>query len=267
MAKEREARMEDAAKEVREQVKQDGLEWSEADNDEGDGGRPVQLIRQDPAMNPRDGGSKVNQTERLAREKIESKKRKELKQAAKVVSGHVDTWNSKDEGAEWADRVVPASDVESTEPGSGTTAAVEGWLPKVPDREAVSSAGGATNPTDGLAKLDDGGRTLPVDQGPANSASQGIVASDNEILKPLNEVPAPVDHGNIDSDFGVEGTQQMSAKETKHDEPTQAAETSSPLQSSTTDGVNGKSPPIPQSLLDRLALLEAMDEEEGGVRL
>lgn len=267
MAKERDARMEYAAKEVKEQVKQDGQEWSEADNDEGDGGGPVQLIRQDPAMNPRHEGSKVNQTERLAREKIESNKRKEQKQAAKVASGHDNTWNSKDERAEWADRVVRASDVVGTEPGSGTTAAVEGWVPEVTGRQAVSSAVGVTKSTDGLAKLDDGGRTLPDDQEPANSASQGFVASNNERLKPSNGVPAPADHAIINPGFGFDGTQQMSAKETKHGGPTQAAETSNPLQSSTTDGANDKIPPIPQSLLDRLALLEAMDEEEGGVRL
>lgn len=266
MTKERNSRMEDAAQEAQEQVKQDGQEWSEADNDEGDGGQPVLLIRQDPALNPRDGGSKVNRAERLAREKVEAKKRKDQEKPAKVASRYVDTWNTKDEVPEWADQIVPVStDEEGTKPSNGATSAVEGWLSKSTDREAVSwadhegisPADGATKSSDERAKLDEHRRSLSVDQGLANSASQGVLASDHEPLKPSNKSSAH---------FGFVAMQKTSARETSLAEPIQAAEVSNPLQSPTSEGVDEESV-VSDLMLQRLASLESMDSEEGGVPL
>lgn len=199
ITKEREARMEDAAKEAKEQAKQDGEEWNEVDNDEGDGGQPAKLIGQHPALNPRIGGSKVNRAEQVAREKLEAKKLKKLEEAAKSTSGDVDTWDTKVEGSGWA--------------------------------------------------------------------NQGVAVSFHEPLKPSHETPAPVERASIDSDFGLDGTLKTGGKETSHAGPIQAAETSNPVESSTIDGVNDESVPISTRLLGRLALLEAMDEEDGGVRL
>lgn len=276
IAKERDARMEDAAKEAKEQAKQDGEEWIEADNDEGDGGEPVEPKKQEPALNPRNGGSKVNRAERSARETIETKKRKDQEEAAAVASGDVDTRDEKNAVTEWANQGVAASsDVEGTEPSNGSKAVADGWLSHVIDQEAVSSADhegvippdGATNSTVGLANLDDHGRTLSVDQGPSDSAGQGILASNHKHLKPSNDLPAPADGASIPSGFGFDGMQKMSAKETSHTGPIQTAEGPNPPQNSTMDGVKEESVPIPAYMLERLALLEAMDVEDGGVRL
>lgn len=228
MTRERNARMEDAAQEAQEQVKQDGQEWSEADNDEGDGGQPVQFIRQDPALDPRDGGSKVNRAERLARETVEAKKRKDQEKLAKVASRDVDTWNTKDEVLEWADQIVP-----------------------------VSSDGEGTKPSDERAKLDEHRLSLSIDQGPANSANQGVVASDHEPLKPSNK---------ISSRFGFVATQKTSARETSLVRPIQAAEESNPLQSPTNEDVDEESV-ISDLMLQRLVSLESVDSDGGGVPL
>lgn len=280
IAKERDARMEDAAKEAKEQARQDGEEWIEADNDEGDGGEPAEPKKQEPALNPRNGGSNVNRAERSAREKIETKKRKDQEEAAAVASGDTDTRDEKNAVKEWADKGFPASsDVEGLNPSNGSKAVADGRLSHMIDQEAVSSADcEGVIPPDGaihstihstlwLANVDDYGRTLSVDQGPLNSAGQGILASDHKPLKPSNEVPDPADGASIQSGSGFDGMQEMSAREKSHTGPIQAAEAPDPPQNSTMDVVKEESVPIPARMLERLALLEALDAEDGGVRL
>ncbi|MCJ1464932.1 hypothetical protein MMC07_003547 [Pseudocyphellaria aurata] len=216
MARERDARMEDVAEEARQQVKQDGQEWSEADNnDEDDGGQPVQLIKQDPALNPRNGDSKVNRAERLARENLAAKKQKEDEEAAKVASGDIDAWGTKNETTEWADQgVVVSSNIEGTKLDNATTAAVE-------------------------------------DERHSTSASRA----------------APGDRGSVDSGFGLDGMQEHGVNETSHAGVIPATASFS-LQKPTVDKTIDESVPVSTRLLDRLAMLDAMDDdEEGGVPL
>lgn len=237
IAQERDARMEDAAKEAKEHAKQDGEEWNLADIDEGDGGRPVPLICKDPALNPRNGGSKVNRAERSAMEKLAEREQKKQTEAASVTSGDVHTWQTKDEPTGWADDGGAVSyHVEGSEPGKGVTTA-EGGLSKFTDQKAVSSAD-------------------------HDSVSLADGATDS--------TGAPTDRTNIESGIGLDGLQELGARKTSPAEPIQQpTETSNPLQSSTIEQVDEESVPVPAHMLERLALLEAMDEDadEGGVRL
>lgn len=238
IAKERDARMEDAAKEAKEQAKQDGEEWNVADKDEGDGGRPVPIIREDPVLNPRIGGSKVNRAERSAMEKLAAKEQKKQEDAASVTSGDVDTWHTKDEPTGWADHGgAVSSHADGSKSGKGVTADVEGGLSKLNGQKAVTSAD-----------------------------HEGVSAADGA----TDSTGAPTDRANIESGIGFDGLPELSASETSHAGPIQQpAETSNPLQSSTVEQVNEESVPTPTRLLDRLALLEEMDEDgdDGGVRL
>lgn len=257
LTKERDARMEDAAEEAKEQAKQDPEEWSEADNEEGDGGEPVRLISQEPTLNPRSGGSKVNRAERLAREKLEAKKRKEQDEAS---SGDVDTWDTKNAATKQADQgVAMSSNAESKKLGNETTPAADGWLSNATGQHAALS-------TDGPAKMDDHGQALSADQGRTKLADQQALTSNDQSLKPSDGIPATADRASSGSGFGFNGTEEMSARETSRAGLSLVVETPNPPQASTIDGVDEESTPSAY-MLERLALLEAWDAEDGGVRL
>lgn len=69
----RASRLEEAAKDATERVAEDWEEWDLADDDEGDGGTPKKVSKQNDIWVSRldKGSSKIKQAEQLAKEKIE----------------------------------------------------------------------------------------------------------------------------------------------------------------------------------------------------
>lgn len=70
----RASRLEEAAKDATERVAEDWEEWNLADDDEGDGGAPKTVSKQDDMWVSKSdkGSSRVKQAEQLAKEKLEA---------------------------------------------------------------------------------------------------------------------------------------------------------------------------------------------------
>lgn len=173
-------RMEDAAREAKQQIMQDAEEWELADNDEGDGGSPVGLIGLDPAS--QGGNSKVNRAERLAKEKLEVKERNKQDEM-EVCSGDLESQKTKNaklvnEMTKPAEQEVVNSNHEGLQQGSSLA-----------DQEVTKPADGITDLVDkDLATQANGGTGVP-----APELDEKIQNTNNESTHP--EPPKPTEAG------------------------------------------------------------------------
>ena len=221
-------RLEEAAKEAKQQIMQDAEEWELADDDEGDGGNPVKLIGLDPVS--RHGNSKVTRAERLAREKIEAiegNKREEIE----VCSGDAE-----------------CQDTKNAKPADGRTDLTERGLAN------WSNEGVALSSEQQASSSADQEVTKPTDEN-TNSIDKGLTTRANGGAG----VPEP----EVDDTNGITSNENNPLEPPKPTEVETALETSADDHNDKEDNA-----PISTRSLDRLAFLEAMEaEDSGGVKL